>query len=221
MRARPWCTFRSLTVLLVVAAGIVVALAARGGQARPSTGAFATMDVQKATSGYKDFQTAAAELRAMQTTFRERLARRQSMLFLTGDEHARLDGLIEKGSQQSDADKAAIGELTNKASELQGTYAALSQRPYKDLTAEDRQRIAQGQALAQRARTDLEALSDQLAARASEFDRTNTERLDRQLRAAVQRVAERRGLSFVFNSQIVLYAGPDITPEVVSVLNAR
>ena len=208
-----------LLVLACVVACIALAIAASGGQAAKPSATFATVDLQKVNSDYKAMQTAQADFQQMAAKFQARLQRRRSMPYLTEAEQQQLDTLSEKGAQQTDADRAAIKTLTDKASQLKATADALSQKSEKDLTPDDKTKIAANQAQLQEAAQTLDKMTDDINNQLKEYDQTNTDRLMKDLRTAVQKVAEQKGYSIVFNSQIALYAGPDITQAVINELN--
>jgi Skp family chaperone for outer membrane proteins len=209
-----------LLVISCVVACIVAAMAASGEQAGKTSATFATVDIQKVNAQFKAMQLAVANMQEMQAKFSARLQRRQGMVFLTKEEHDQLDAAVEK-KPQADADKAAVKQLQDKASQLKGEYDTLAQKPDKDLTADDRQRIKDKQAAIQKAGQDFEKTRDDLNNQLKSFDSDNTDSLDKQLRAAVKKVAEQKGYTIVFNSQIALYAGTDISEAVIGELNKK
>lgn len=212
-------TWWRLLVLMCVVASIAVAMSASGEQAAKPAATFATVNVQKLNSQYKDMQTALSDLQQMQSNFRARLERRRGMVFLTEEEQKQLDTLSEKGAQQTDADKATVKQITDKAGQLKVEFETLSQKPDKELTPDDRTKIADRQKLLQKAQQVFEALNDELNNKLKEFDTTSNDRLDKAVHAAVEKVAQQKGYTIVFNGQIALYAGVDITQAVANELN--
>jgi Skp family chaperone for outer membrane proteins len=210
-------------VLGVVAVCGVIAVAASGQGARPaSAGAFGTVDVQRVTNEYKAMRVAQTELQARQGKANARIQRRVNMPYLADDEHKQLDDIEAKDpAGRSAAEVAKAKELADKGIKLSGELAALAQKPDKDLTDADRQRIKDAEA----ARTKVEALiasiRDEEDTKLREYGMANQERLTKEFRAAVKRVSEKKGLTIVFDVQVAVYAGADITEEVVKDLNAK
>ena len=199
---------------------VALAVGASGQGAKPQS-TFGTVDVQKINQQYKARQVALADLTALQSQLQARLTRRQNMPFLTEDEHKQLDALVEKGAAQTDADKAAAKALTDKATQLNTEFEQLNQKPDKDLTPEDRAKIQERRSAGFKMQQTVSALNDEYTNRMREFESTNLDRLMKEFRDAVKKIAEQKNLTIVFDSQFALYAGVDITAAVLAELNKK
>lgn len=212
-----------LLVLVCVAVCGAIAVTASGQGTRPAaSGAFGTVDVQRVTNEFMAMKVAQSELQARQTKANARIQRRVNMPFLTEDEHKQLDEIEAKDAAgRSAAETAKARELTDKGMKLSGEIAALAQKPDKDLTDADRQRIKDAEAARARVEQQIASIRDEEDAKLREFGMANQERLTREFRAAVKRVGEKRGLTIVFDVQFAVYAGADITDDVIKDLNAK
>ncbi|HSV75118.1 MAG TPA: OmpH family outer membrane protein [Chthonomonadales bacterium] len=209
-----WRSLVAGSIVLCVA----LAVGASGQGARPQS-TFGTVDVQRINQQFKARQVALSDLTAMQATLQGRLTRRQNMPFLTDEEHRQLDTHVEKGAAQTDADRAAARVLTDKATQLNTEFEQLSQKPDAELTAEDRTKIQERRAAGFRMQQNVGVLNEQFTNQMREFESTNLDRLMKEFRDAVKKVAEQRNLTIVFDSQFALYAGTDITAPVLAELN--
>lgn len=208
----------------LIASAIIVCLAfavSASGQSGKS-GGFATVDVQKVTDGYKAMQLVQTDLKARQASSQAKLARRDSMPFLTEEEQQELDKLTDKPpASRSAADSARIKELTDKGARLGAEIDALRQKPDKDLSDADRQRIKDAAAAFDKAKQAFAALKETEDNALREFAVSNQEALMKNFRSAVGKVATDKGISIVFDGQVALYAGTDLTAAVLAELNKK
>lgn len=212
-------------LLVLGCAGIcgVIAVAAFGQGSRPAaSGGFGTVDVQRVTKDYKAMQMAQRELEARQIRANARIQRRISMPFLTDEEHKQLDEIEAKEpASRSAAEVAKAKELSDKGMRLSGEIAALAQKPDSELTEADRQRMKDAESARTRVEGQIGAIREEEDAKLREYGMSNQERLTKEFRAAVKRVAEKRGLSIVFDVQVAVFAGADITDDVIKDLNSK
>jgi len=212
-----------LLVLGVVAICGAIAVAASGQGSRPAaSGAFGTVDVQRVTSEFKAMRVAQTELQTRQGKANARIQRRVNMPYLTDDEHKQLDEIEAKDAAgRSAAEVAKAKELSDKGMRLSGEMAALAQKPDKDLTEADRQRMKDAETARNRVEQQIGSIRDEEDAKLREYGIANQERLTKEFRAAVKRVSEKKGLTIVFDVQVAVYAGADITEDVVKDLNSK
>lgn len=213
----PWW---KITVVSSIVLCLALALGASG-QGSKSGSTFATVDLQKINAEYKARQLALADFQSLNTKYQAMLQRRDDMWLLTDDEQKQIDAIVDKGAAATDADKAKRAELEKKASTLSDEYKALISKPEKDLTADDRQKIQDKQAIYNKAKTEFASLKDDLSAKLAQSDKENSAKLLDTLRKAVAKVAEQKNVSIVFDSQIALYAGSDLTDPVIAELNKK
>lgn len=204
---------------VVICVGVAVAASGQAAKSGASAG-FGTVDVQEVTSKYQAMQVAQSELAARQGKANARIQRRVNMPFLSDEEHKELDDLDAKEpAGRTAAETARLKELTDKGMKLSGEIAALQQKPDTQLTDPDRQRFKDAETARARMEQRIVAVRDEEDNKLREFGLSNQERLTKQFRAAVKRVAEKRGISIVFDVQVAVYAGTDITAEVLKDLN--
>lgn len=212
-------------LLVLGCAGVcgVIAVAAFGQGSRPAAaGGFGTVDVQRVTKEYKAMQMAQRELETRQLRANGRIQRRMNMPLLTDDEHKQLDEIEAKDPAGRTAEEVAKAkELTEKGMRLSGEVAALAQKPDNQLTDADRQRMREAEASRSRVEGQIASIRDEEDAKLREFGMANQERLTKEFRAAVRRVAEKKNLSIVFDVQVAVFAGADITDDVIKDLNSK
>jgi Skp family chaperone for outer membrane proteins len=215
-------TWRLLVLACVAICGAIAVTASGQGSKPAAGGGFGAVDVQRVTKDYKAMQQAQGELQARQAKANARIQRRVNMPFLTDDEHKQLDAIEAKEASARSAEEVAKAkELTEKGMRLSGEIAALSQKPDKDLTEADRQRLRDADAARSRIEQQIGSIRDEEDAKLREYGISNQERLTKEFRAAVKRVAEKKGLSIIFDSQVAVYAGVDVTDEVLKDLNSK
>jgi len=184
--------------------------------------AFGTVDVMRVTRDYKAMQLAQSELTARQTRANARIQRWMNMPYLSDAEHKQIDDIEAKQPASRTAEEAAkVKELTDKGLRLTGEIAALMQKPDSELTDADKTRLKEAGDVRGRVEQKIGQVRDEEDAALRDFGMANQDRLTQSFRAAVKRVAEKRGLTIVFDVQVAVFAGTDITEEVLKDLNAK
>lgn len=202
-----------------IAFGVVVAVNASG-QAGKGQSVFGTVDVQRVTAEFKAMKLAQADLTAMQAKFQGRLARRDRMPFLTEEEHTQLDTLYEKdAAARTAAETTQMKDLEDKGAKVTSEIEALRQKPEKDLTDADRTRIKDAESQFLAAKNRFEAAKTDQETKLRDYGAANQEKLTKQFRASVAKIAEQKNVSIIFDSQVAIYAGTDITNQVLADLN--
>jgi Skp family chaperone for outer membrane proteins len=210
--------WRGLVVASIVLC-IVFAVGASG-QDKRSGSVFATVDFQKISNEYKAKQAVETDLANMQARFQGRLTRRAEMPCLSEEEHVQLDALREKESTtQTAEDKKKIADFETKGGKLSEELQSLRQK--KDLTDAEKKRLQELEAALVRTQQRYAALKDELEGKIREYGVSKSEALMKEIRAAIAKVAEQRGIAIVFNSEVALYAGVDITQPVLGELNKK
>lgn len=210
-------------VLVLSTVVMCIAFAVRaGGQGGKPANTLATVDFQKIVSESKLRNSISSELQAMRTRFDKQLARRDNMPFLTEAEQKELDAIdLKDVTARTDAEKKRWDELVKKAGDLSNEIQALRQKPEKDLTDADKKKIQEAEQAFVKAQQQYAALRDQLTNEIQQFEKTNSEKLLKEIRTAVAKIAEPKGITMVFNSEVVLYAGVDLTTQVLAEINKK
>jgi Skp family chaperone for outer membrane proteins len=206
----------------VLVAGSLVALAGFSMRAssdeKKNSGVFGTVDFKKLSADYKAKDKVENTLKRMQTQFQARLSRRDNMPLLTDAEQDQLDKLYEKDTP-TDADKAKIKEIEDKAKNASDEIQKLSQKKDTELTDAEKKKLQDTGQKIKEAQQKFATLKEDLSGQFDRFGTTQQDDLMKSIRAAIAKVAEQKGLSIVFSNEVALYAGTDITPQVVAELN--
>jgi Skp family chaperone for outer membrane proteins len=207
-------------VLSTIVLCIVFAVRASGDDKK--NGTFATVDLVKLQQEFKAKAAVEGEIASMQGRLERALQRRDAMPLLTEEEHKELDQLVDKDiSARNDKEKKRIEEITTKGNTLSLEATKLRQRDQKDLSEADKKKINENEQAAQKTLGVINSLRDDGTNKLKQFINTNSETLMAQIRKAVGKIAEQKNISLVFNSEVALYAGTDITPQVVTELNKK
>lgn len=209
-------SIRAISALAVVIAGVCAACApaAAQGATQPAVG---VVDVQKAFNEYKVTTASNEEINRMVESFRRELDIRASHRLLTEEEVKQLVQLRSK-SPLTDADRSRIDELERISKQRDEELNALSNK--SDLTEQERARLKELRDLANRndanGRTLAEDYSQQVEQRKSQL----SDKITADLREAIAKVAQSKGLATVVDKIAVLYGGVDITEDVIKTLNS-
>jgi Skp family chaperone for outer membrane proteins len=207
-------------VLALAAIVMCTAFALSASGDAKSGNVFAIVDFQKISTGYKAKESVESDLRNMQVKFDGQLSRRDTMPFLTEDEHKSLDAINDKATK-SEADNSKIKELENRNKTKSEEIQALRQKKDADLTPADRDKMKAADAQFMEAQKRFVQLKEDLTNQLSQLGKSKSEDLMTKIRGSIAKVAKQEGVAIVFNSEFALYAGTDITEQVVSDLNKK
>ena len=209
-------------VLAAIVLCIVFSVRASG---TPDKGALVmgVVDFGKVEKQYKLKATVESDLKVMQNRLMGNLSRRNDLPLLTEAEQTELDKLYEKkaAGPLSDAETKRIDEITNKGNQLSAEIRQLQQKDQKDLTDADKKKLRDAEAEFGKAQQILATKKDESDNLLKQFLAEKSEMLDNNVKAAVTKVAEQKGVTIVFSSQVVPYAGTDLTTQVVTELNKK
>jgi Skp family chaperone for outer membrane proteins len=210
--------WRNVIVISAMVALLAFALSANGEQ--KTGGTFATVDFQKISADYKGRGTAEEEIRKEGQKIETRLARRDNMPFISEEDHKALDIIFEKAAP-TDVEKKKIEELTNKNKTRADEIQTIRQKPEKDLTADDKTKMAAADKDFRDATERFSKLKENWTGEFNQLKNNRGEDLMKKIRASIAKVAEQKGVAIVFNSEVALYAGTDLTDPVVAELNKK
>lgn len=208
-------------VALVLVLCIAFTLSASAQQGNKTGPLFASIDMVKVNADYKDMQLERTNFEVAAKKLQDQLDRRNTMPLLPEEDHKLLDTLHEKGAAQTDADKNKIKEMNDKSTKLRGEYETLQTKPDSQLTDADKAKLRQIEADLLKAKQNFAVLKDESENKLREMDKSTSEKLSAKFRTAVQKVAEQKGVAIVFKSDVVAYAGTDLTQAVLSELNKK
>ncbi len=208
----------------LVSAVLVLCIAfsiSAGGQGSKGGPLFAIVDLAKVNSDFTKMREAQVTFDGAKNKAAGQLQRRDQMPFLTEDEQKQLDSVYEKVAAQTDADKAKIKEIGDRSLKLSTEYEALRTKPDKDLTDADKAKLREFEATILKAKQQFTTLKDRSDENLIEIQKTGTDKLAAQFKAAVKKVAEQKGVSLVFDGQVAIYAQADLTQPVLDELNKK
>lgn len=207
--------------LVVAVIGLCLALAVNAsGQDKKGNLIFASVDVEKVNNEFIARKTIETQMRALDERLKEQLQRRNSMPFLSEDEHKQIDAIEAKDpSERTAAETAKDKELRDKGARLSSEIDALRAKPDDKLTPEEKDRLKKAESDFQTAKTNFEKLQEEYRSTMQKKIDENTDLLMTRFREAVKKVGEAKGVSIVFSSQVALYAGTDLTAAVIAELN--
>jgi len=137
-------------------------------------------------------------------------------VMLTKAEQTELGGLLEK-SNQTDADRARITALQTKASDDAQQLTDLQQK--KDPSAADTNQLATLTSEYEAGKGALQEIGDGYQNQLKSLSDTDNAEFTRNVKEAIAAVAQQKGLSVVFTSDVAIYTANDITEDVVKRIN--
>ncbi len=211
-------TLRSLLILGTAALALAPFQLARPASAAPASGmpTFGSVDIQKLQTQSAKKAKYDTDLRALAERLNTAFTQQAASIMLTKAEQTELGGLLSKAGP-NDTDRARIAVLQNQASKAAQELTDLQQ--VKTPTPADTAHIA---ALTTQYDTGKTALSDigegyQAQLKALQ-EKDNTE-FTLAVKEAIAAVAQQKGLSVVFDSNLAVYTTNDITADVVKRIN--
>jgi Skp family chaperone for outer membrane proteins len=181
---------------------------------------FAVVDFQKISAGYKAKDAVETDLRTMQQKFDAQLARRDTMPFLTEDEQKQLDAIYDKPTK-SDADNNKVKELETKNKQKSEEIEPLRAKKENELNETEKAKLKAASEKLGEAKKRFDQLKEDLTTQLNQFGKSKSETLMTKVKAAISKVAADKSIAMVFTSEVALYAGMDITDQVISELNKK
>ena len=206
-----WRTLVLSTIVLCIAFAV-----GASGQGGKQGNTFATVDMQKISADYKAKQAVEAELKTMQDKFNRQVDRRSQNPLLTVAEHTQLDDLMEKATP-TDAEKKTIKDLLDKSAKLNEESQTLSQKA--DIDAAGKKRLEELSTQFNEAQARFNAMKEDMATQVRNFGQGKSDQLMKDIKVAVGKVAKAKDVAIVFDGQVALYAGVDLTDAVLADLN--
>jgi len=200
-----------VATLALTCTGVSRALAQ--GAAQPAVG---IVDIKKAFDEYKETKTSNTEVDNMVKGFRTELDVRAENKLLTEAELNELIALKKKDTL-TEPEKTRIEALTKLQKQRDEEVAQISNTP--NATDQQKARLKELRELGAKnemaGRASADDASGQVDKRKDELSKKITD----DLKAAITKVAQAKGLTLVVDKIAVLYGGVDITDEVIKILN--
>ncbi len=208
-----------ISLALFWAAVLCVGSSTVGVAAPPATGTpvFGSVDFQKVLNAYNKKADQETVFQAKEQQLQGVFQTEEANAMLSADDQKQLSTLLQKANQ-TDPDKAQITALEAKSQKDAQALATLQQT--QTPTDADKTQLSQ---LTQEKQAGAEALQDVADSFKQQLDDENaklTQQLADDVRAAVGSIAQQKGLTVVFDSQLAVYTPNDITQAVITKLNA-
>lgn len=209
----------ALKLTVLGAAALTLASAALpAAHAAPPAGipVFGSVDINKIQSQSTKKAKYDAELKGLADKLDFQFKQQAASVMLTKAEQTELGSLLGRANQ-SDSDKARITALQTQAKISAQELTDLQQK--RDPTPADTARLAALTSQYQTGQQALQAVGDSYQTQIKTLsDRDNAD-FTQSVKEAISSVAQQRGLSVVFTSDIAVYTANDITDEVVKRIN--
>lgn len=211
-------TFTNIMTLGAVAIAIAPSLAA----ARPASAApagmpaFGSVDIQKLQTESSRKAKYDTDLHALADRLNTAFTQQTSSIMLTKTEQVELGGLLSKAAP-SDADRTRVLVLQNKATQAAKDLTDLQQA--KAPTPADTARIASLTTQYDAGKAALQEIGDGYQAQLKALQEKDNTEFTQSVKEAISAVAQQKGLSVVFDSNIAVYTTNDITADVVKRIN--
>ncbi len=210
-------TRRDLLVLGLAALALASG-APRAAQAAPAGGgaAFGSVDINKLQTQSTRKARYDQDLHSLADRLDAAFKQQAASIILTRDEQTELGGLLSK-AKQTDADRTRIAVLQAQATKAAQDLTDLQQK--KDPTPADTTRLASLTDQYQKGQQALQDVGNQYQTQLKALsDKDNTD-FTQSVREAIAAVAQQRGISVVFTSDVAVYTTNDITEDVVKRIN--
>lgn len=210
-------TLHTLMILGAAALTLASSVTARPVQAAPAgMPTFGSVDIQKLQTQSSKKAKYDTDLKALADRLDTAFKQQAASIMLSKPDQTELGGLLSKASP-TDADRTRIAVLQAQASKTAQELADLQQA--KAPTPADTARLAALTTQYQAGQAALQEIGDGYQAQLKKLsDQDNTE-FTQSVKEAISAVAQQKGLSVVFTSDIAVYTANDITDDVVKKLN--
>jgi len=210
-------TLRSFMIFGAAALTLAPSVLARSAQAAPSgLPTFGSVDIQKLQTQSSKKARYDTELKALADRLDTAFKQQAASIMLTKAEQAELGGLLSKvNPTESDRTRAAVLQTQSNKAAQELTDLQQAKTP----TPADTSRIAALTSQYEAGKAALQGIGDGYQAQLKKLsDQDNTD-FTQSVREAIAAVAQQRGLSVVFTSDIAVYTTNDITEDVVKRIN--
>jgi len=209
-------TLRQLTIF-GGAALTMASMTLHPAQAAPAgTPTFGSVDIAKVQTQSTRKAKYDADLHALADRLDSQFRQQTASVMLTKAEQTELGGLMGK-TRQGDADTARITALQTKASAAAQELTDLQQK--KEPSAADSNRLATLTSQYEAGKAALQEIGDGYQAQLKTLSDADNAEFTRAVKEAIVAVAQQKGLSVVFTSDVAVYTANDITDDVVKRIN--
>ena len=210
-------TLRDLMILGAAAVTLASSVPARPVHAAPAgIPTFGSVDIQKLQTQSSKKAKYDTDLKALADRLDTAFKKQAASIMLNKTEQTELGALLSKATQ-TDADQSRIAVLQNQSNKAAQELTDLQQA--KAPSPADTSRIAALTSQYEDGKAALQEIGDGYQAQLKTLsDKDNTE-FTQSVKEAIAAVAQQKGLSVVFTSDIAVYTTNDITDDVVKRIN--
>ena len=210
-------TLRDLLILGAAALTLTSSVLARPAQAAPSgTPTFGSVDIQKLQTQSSKKSKYDTDLHALADRLDKAFKQQASSIMLTKAEQTELGGLLSKAAP-SDTDQTRVAVLQAKA--VKASQELIDLQQAKAPSPADTARMAALTSQYQTGQTALQEIGDGYQAQLKLLSDKDNADFTLSVKEAIAYVAQQKGLSVVFTSDIAVYTTNDITEDVVKRIN--
>ena len=210
-------TLRDLMIFGAAALTLSSAVLARPAQAAPAgLPTFGSVDIQKLQTQSSKKARYDTDLKALADRLDTAFKQQAASIMLTKAEQTELGGLLSKANQ-TDADHSRIAVLQAESNKAAQELTDLQQA--KAPTPTDTARIAALTSQYETGKAALQEVGDSYQAQLKALSDKDNAEFTQSVKEAIAAVAQQKGLSVVFTSDIAVYTTNDITEDVVKRIN--
>jgi Skp family chaperone for outer membrane proteins len=178
---------------------------------------FASVDQNKVFTSSAEKTRTDAELETQRASLLAVLNTLSTVTILPPEDITRLNKILQKKpAELTETEKKSKDDLIDKA---KSDKAALSQKKLADLSSADQLRVQTLQERSQAGQDTLKEIykdfSTQLDTQRQQRDQT----IAAHMKEAIASVAQKQGISVVFDSAVAVYTSTDITKDVIAAIN--
>ena len=201
--------------LLTIVTGLT--LTSRTGVSQ-NAGSFASVNIGKCVADSKVQLANVNEMQAMQGRFNTVLQQleQNGAMFLSLSEAQELSKLYEKPSTTAE-EKKRIAALEAIAGKKIADLKVLDTTP--TLTEAQKKQLEDLSAQQENGKKMLQGFVDAYKEQMDKRDFELSQKFDSDLRSAITKVAQDKGIALVFDNKVAVYAGTDITNDVLKAIN--
>jgi len=181
---------------------------------------FASVDQNKVFTSSAEKTRTDAELETQRASLLAVLNTLSTVTILPPEDITRLNKILQKKpAELTETEKKSKDDLIDKAKSDKAELDALSQKKLADLSSADQLRVQTLQERSQAGQDTLKEIykdfSTQLDTQRQQRDQT----IAAHMKEAIASVAQKQGISVVFDSAVAVYTSTDITKDVIAAIN--
>ena len=176
------------------------------------------VEMEKVWKDYELSKKYSADFEALRAKKKAQLDRWDRNRLLTEVQLRELDTLYDKAGP-TDGDKARIKAIEDDATKLDAEMKDLQAK--KEPTVDDKKRLDELNARSAKTDETLRKMAEQADTELADINAKWSKEVKDNITAAIQKIAEQKGIPLVLDKTAVLFGGTDLTTPVVDYLNKK